>query len=182
MIPLDTDEQIKVENKKEWSSVMIPFAEGGIQPLVSVFGRAPDLVFDRAVNVILWIWLDDKKACVLGRQIKLFGIVNVLRLQLLQHGIRRRATQNSSRRSDCRRHWRARRWRSAHHRRRRRHWRGRRSGRRRVSGGRSCLVGTSLSRWRGSWRWVLVDNRRPVSDGGGSHWLRCGSLRHWSLL
>ena len=59
---------------------MIPFAEGGIQPLVSVFGRAPDLILDRAVNIVLRIRLNNKETRVLGCQVKLFGIVNVLRL------------------------------------------------------------------------------------------------------
>ena len=77
-----------VDGKVEVNGALaVPLAEGRVQPLVSVFRRAPNLVLDGPVDVVLRVRLDDEETGVFGRQVKLFRVVNVFRLQFFQHRI-----------------------------------------------------------------------------------------------
>ena len=77
-----------IDGKVEVNGALaVPLAEGRVQPLVSVFRRAPNLVLDGPVDVVLRVRLDDEETGVFGRQVKLFRVVNVFRLQFFQHRI-----------------------------------------------------------------------------------------------
>ena len=60
-----------------------PFAECGVKSLVAVFGGAPDLVLDGAVDVVLGVRLDDEETRILGRHVEILRSVVVLGVQFI---------------------------------------------------------------------------------------------------
>lgn len=49
------------KEKVNHTSILLLLTESLIQSLVAVLGRAPNLVFDAAMNVVLGVGLDDKE-------------------------------------------------------------------------------------------------------------------------
>jgi len=68
--------------------IALPFAECGVETFVAMFGRAPNLVLDGAVNVVLTVRLDDKesRSAAAPTHVKVLWIVHVFQMQFLEDG------------------------------------------------------------------------------------------------
>lgn len=78
--------------QEEDGSLSVSLAERRVQPLVAVFGRAPDFVLDAPMNVVLAETLDDEKASVFRVQVERFGVVVVRVLQAFQDRVSNQRT------------------------------------------------------------------------------------------
>ena len=74
---------------------------GRIQPFISVFGRAPDFIFDTPMYIIFTEALNDKKPSILRTHIEALRVVFIDTTEVIQHRMRHRRSLAGTSVSAC---------------------------------------------------------------------------------